>query len=125
MDSRTVMQTCHMQRARKEARRLTAHYEACFKPLGLTAGQFSTLVALDQKQAFQLSELADALGMNPSTLSRNIKPLERRGLVTRVVGEDSRSRQLSLSDTGRARLAKALPLWAEAQAAAVRSGPPD
>jgi DNA-binding MarR family transcriptional regulator len=64
-----------------------------------------------------MGQVAALLAMDRTTLTANLKPLERRGLVRVVVDEaDRRSRRLRLTSVGRAALAKAMPLWEEAQA---------
>ncbi len=60
-----------------------------------------------------VSELADLMAMDRTTLGRNLQPLEREGLVQLNVGEDRRERLVSVTPAGRRVLARALPLWEE------------
>lgn len=62
-----------------------------------------------------LTEVSETLGMNRTTLSRNLKPLLAAGLVEEVEGSDQRVRQIVLAEAGRQALAKGIPLWEKAQ----------
>ncbi len=63
-----------------------------------------------------IGRLAERLVMDRTTLTRDLKPLEREGLVEIVQGEDRRTRTVTLTKRGREALARALPLWKKAQA---------
>ncbi|HVL72996.1 MAG TPA: MarR family winged helix-turn-helix transcriptional regulator [Beijerinckiaceae bacterium] len=112
-----VRDTClclHVQRA---ARAVARRYDEALRPVGLTNGQFSLMMALNRPQAPTMRDVAALLAMDRTTLTANLKPLQRRGLV--VVGEDTadrRYRRMSLTAEGRAVLAAALPIWERAQA---------
>jgi len=112
-----VAQAClclHVQRA---ARALARHFDDVFRPVGITGGQYSLLMSLN-RPAPTITETADFLAMDRTTLTAALKPLERRKLVAvKVDQEDRRSRRLELTPTGRAVLAKAYPLWCEAHGA--------
>lgn len=113
---RQIAQSCLMQKTRRAARSITALYETELAPAGLTGGQFSTLVALGVAGEPNMSALADLLGMDRTTLTRNLTALEREGLVwLRADPEDARVRLISLTEKGRERLAAAIPLWKGAQ----------
>lgn len=106
----------HVQRA---ARALARHFDEAFRPLGLRSGQFSLLMALNRPQPPRLGDVARLLAMDRTTLTANLKPLERRGLIAVAVDpEDRRGRRLSLTEPGRRLLAEAVPLWRAAHAAA-------
>lgn len=99
----------HLQRAARAIGRL---FDEALKPVGLTNGQFSILMSLNRPVAPKLSDLARFLAMDRTTLTANLKPLERRGLVCVTPDEtDRRSRRLSLTDAGRAVLVRAVPIW--------------
>ena len=100
---------------RKAARALTQTYDAALKPAGITAPQFTLLTALEKQGPVSLSDLAAALGMDRTTLTRNLKPLQRDGLVASAEGDDRRVRLLTLTAAGRARLRDAGPLWRAVQ----------
>jgi DNA-binding MarR family transcriptional regulator len=108
----------HMQRA---ARALARRYDEALRPVGLTNWQFSFLMSLNRPDAPAMRDVAALLGLDRTTLTANLKPLERRGLVTVAVDEaDKRSRRLYLTGAGRALLAEAVPLWKRTQAAVER-----
>jgi DNA-binding MarR family transcriptional regulator len=108
----------HMQRA---ARALARRYDEALRPVGLTNWQFSLLMSLNRADAPAMRDVASLLGLDRTTLTANLKPLERRGLVTVAVDEsDKRSRRLHLTGAGRALLAEAMPLWKRTQAAVER-----
>jgi DNA-binding MarR family transcriptional regulator len=108
----TVRDTClclHLQRA---ARAVARHFDEALRPLGLTNGQFSLLMALNRPEPPSIGRVAAVLAMDRTTLTANVKPLERRGLLTTAVDAvDKRSRRLALTQAGRALLAAALPVW--------------
>ena len=110
----SVAQAClclHVQRA---ARALARHFDDVFRPVGITGGQYSLLMSLNRPSP-TITETAEFLAMDRTTLTAALKPLERRKLVAiRVDPEDRRSRRLELTPAGQAVLAKAYPLWCAA-----------
>ncbi len=116
-----VRDTClclHVQRA---ARALARRFDAELRPLGLTNGQFSLLMSLNRPAPAGMAGVADLLAMDRTTLTANLKPLERRGLLKVTVDpDDRRGRLLHLADAGRALLAKAVPIWRRTHAAVER-----
>ncbi len=115
-DYHAIGRTCHMQAARRRARELTQLYEAAFVELGLTGGQFSTLVAIGAGGGASIGLLAGKLGMDPTTMSRGLRPLERRGLIRLEPDpDDARGRLVHLTDEGGAVLERATPLWSRVQ----------
>jgi DNA-binding MarR family transcriptional regulator len=116
-----VRDTClclHVQRA---ARALARRFDEALRPLALTQGQFSLLMSLNRRQPPGIGEVAALLAMDRTTVTANVKPLERRGLVkVRVDPEDRRNRRLELTAAGRALLAAAAPIWKRAHAATER-----
>ena len=108
----------HLQRA---ARVVARRFDEAFRPLGITQGQFSLLMSLNRPEPPTIGSVADLLAMDRTTLTANLKPLERRGLV-RIKRDpgDRRSRRLSLTADGRALLAEATPLWKRHHAALER-----
>jgi DNA-binding MarR family transcriptional regulator len=101
---------------RQAARTLTQRYDAAFSGDGIRSTQFSVLVALAQAPSVPLSRLARALVMDRTTLTRNLAPLIRRGLVAASGAQDRRVRSYALSPKGKQLLARALPDWKDAQA---------
>lgn len=104
---------------RKAARAVTQMYDEALRPTGLRATQFSVLAALADAGGATMTELADALVMDRTTLTRNLKPLIERRLVETVRDADRRRRPVAVTATGRAALRRALPLWRKAQARTV------
>lgn len=110
--------SCHCQSLRQAARRATALYDAAMAPFGLRISQFSILSRLQRHGPLSLQALAATLVLDRTTLGRNLRPLEREGLVASDTDPaDKRVRLLGLTGRGRARLATALPAWREAQSA--------
>ncbi len=108
----------HLQRA---ARGVARRFDAALRPLGLTSGQFSLLMSLNRQEPPSIGGVSALLGMDRTTLTANLKPLERRGLV-RVTADaaDRRSRRLTLSPAGRALLIATVPVWKRTHAAIER-----
>jgi DNA-binding MarR family transcriptional regulator len=111
-----VATLCTCGNLRTTARLITQLYDAFLQPSGLLVTQFKLLGALAAHGSIALSPLAEQLALDPTTLARNLKPLERDGLVSISIGEDRRTRLVHLTEQGQEVLAKALPLWEEAQA---------
>jgi len=111
-----IRDTClclHIQRA---ARAVGRRYDDALRPMRLTNGQFSLLMSLNRAEAPSIGSVAALLAMDRTTLTANLKPLERRGLVKVAVdAADRRSRLMSLTSAGRDLLAAAIPLWKRAQ----------
>jgi len=103
----------HVQRA---ARALARRFDDALKPVGLTNQQFSLLMSLNRPQPPRMKEVALLLALDRTTLTANLKPLERRGLLAVAPDpEDRRGRRLVLTDAGRELLADALPHWARTE----------
>lgn len=122
-----IGRTCFALHARMTARLLTRRYDDAMRPLGLRSPQFAILGAISHETGLSETALAARLGLERTTLVRNLKLLERRGWIEAVPGE---RRLLShrLTDSGRATLLQAIPLWQEAQTGieqALRSDEPD
>jgi DNA-binding MarR family transcriptional regulator len=111
-----VAQTCLATRSRIAARRLSRIYDEALRPVDLKVTQFAVLVAASMSNGtLTITELADSLALDRSSLSRNLDPLERRGLV--VLGPEThhRARHVGITADGRALLAEARPHWEAAQ----------
>ena len=107
-----VRDTClclHVQRA---ARALARRFDDALRPAGLTNGQFSLMMSLNRPMPAGMGSVATLLGMDRTTLTAALKPLERRGLI-RIAPDpaDRRSRLVPLTEEGRALLASAVPIW--------------
>jgi DNA-binding MarR family transcriptional regulator len=110
-----VVSTCACFNLRKASRVTTQHFDEILKPSGLLITQFTILVAVEMAKSGTINELAEILVMDRTTLTRNLKPLERDGWLKSEPGQDQRTRVVSLTTDGEAALAKALPLWKQAQ----------
>lgn len=107
-----VRDRCLCLHAQRAARALARRFDDALKPFELTNGQFSLLMSLNRLDGPRISDLAPLLGMDRTTLTAALKPLERRGLVlSGADAKDGRVRKLRLSDEGRAALKAALPVW--------------
>jgi DNA-binding MarR family transcriptional regulator len=112
-----VRDTCLCLHAQRAARALARRYDEALRPFGLTSGQFSLLMALNRPEPPAIGQVASVLAMDRTTLTANLKPLERRGLLTVAPdAADRRSRRLMLTEAGRARLTQAVPVWERTQA---------
>ena len=100
---------------RKTTRLLTQIYDQALKPAQLRGTQFSLLMAVAGQENTTIGKLAQSLGMDRSTLSRNARILEKKGLVTIEEGEDRRQQSIKLTEKGVYILRRALPLWEEVQ----------
>lgn len=104
--------TCfHLRRA---TRRVSQIYDRELAAVDLSLNEYSILRRTSESPR-SLSDLADALGMDRSTLSRNIKPLLDEDWLREARGDDARQRLLVLTDKGRERLQLARPHWKRAQ----------
>jgi DNA-binding MarR family transcriptional regulator len=88
-----------------------------FRPLELTHGQFSLLNALNGAGPASVAQVSEVLAMDRTTLTANLKPLERRGLVAVAADpNDRRAKRIDLTASGRGLLREAIPLWKRAHA---------
>jgi DNA-binding MarR family transcriptional regulator len=119
--------TCVCFHLRRTARAVTQTYERALAPSGLLPGQFSVLTVLHRFGPQPLSVLADLMGMDRTTLTRNLRPMERDGLVRVKAGdkEDQRIRRVGLSASGERKWQEAEPLWAQVHRHMVQGLGPD
>jgi DNA-binding MarR family transcriptional regulator len=107
--------TCLLFGVRRASRAVTQLYEAELAPAGLQATQLSVLVAAAARRGWTMSDLASALGMDRTTLTRNVEPLRRTKLLRIGAGRDQRTRSVNLTPKGHRALGEAYPLWKRAQ----------
>jgi DNA-binding MarR family transcriptional regulator len=110
-----IAQNCACFNVRKAARAVTQFYDSTLKPSGLRATQFTLLVALSRRGKIGVTELADKLVMERTTLTRNLKPLQKQGLIEIAAGSDRRTRSIFITEAGQKKLAAAIPYWQQAQ----------
>src|SRR5690349_18499499 len=107
----------HIQRA---SRALSKRFDRHMRPLGLNNWQFSLLMAVNLPSPPSIGALSEILGMDHSTTTKNLRLLQRRGLVAvRRDGEDARVRRVVLTPPGRALLSRAVPRWRAANDAMI------
>ncbi|MGH7045857.1 MAG: MarR family winged helix-turn-helix transcriptional regulator [Stellaceae bacterium] len=107
---------CNCLAVRQAARCVTQLYDRHLAPVGLRAGQFGILARLRRRGEIAIGDLAAELVIDRTTLARNLRPLERDGLITITPARgDRRIRELRLTAAGSDRLRLAVPAWAAAQ----------
>lgn len=112
---------CLCLAVRRAARTITRAFDRELRAHGLRATQFTMLAALDIKGPQTIGELADLLGAERTTLTRNLGLVEERALVRIRAGEDARARIASITPKGRRTLQRALPAWRKVQGDLVES----
>ena len=113
----TECAACACFAVRRAARVITQHYDRALRQSGLRATQFTLLTMLALGGPLPLSRVADRLGMERTTLTRNLKPLLAGGLISIDQGDDRRVRTISITPKGRDAAVSALPYWRGAQRA--------
>ena len=109
------VQNCTCFNLRKTARAVTQLFDEALKPCGLYATQFTLLAAVSSKENVAITELSKALVMDRTTLTRNLKPLQKSGWIEVTPGEDKRTRTLSLTHSGKKVLKQAMLHWKKVQ----------
>ena len=105
---------CACFNTRKTARVLGQVYDRALEPSGLKNTQFTALAVADAYDGISITDLSKAMEIERTTLTRNLKVLERDGLVKVGPGADGRSKTVILTAKGKRRLDAALPLWKQA-----------
>jgi len=109
------VENCTCFNVRRVARVITQFFDAEVRRHGIRPTQTPILGALQAKEGWGMAELSDWLGMERTTLVRNLRPLERDGLVRTSGGGRGGHVELSITEKGRAALATMLPAWRSAQ----------
>jgi DNA-binding MarR family transcriptional regulator len=112
---RRVETECPAFQARIIARAMTRYYNTCFRPLGITAEQFSLLVGIGGSREPTVAELALRAGVDATTLSRSVKGLERSNLVRSDGGRGRAGKRLVLTDAGRRLMDESMAVWESAR----------
>ena len=123
MDKKTLIQklgsevagVCACRKMRETSRKITRMYDEYLRPAGIKATQFTMLAVVAGQDEATLTELAKTLGMERTTLSRNLRPLERSGLIEISAEGYRRARSANITAEGISTMEKALPLWRSAQ----------
>ncbi|GAB3684981.1 MarR family winged helix-turn-helix transcriptional regulator [Salinisphaera aquimarina] len=112
-----VRDHCLCLHTQRTARTLARRFDEALRPAGITSGQFSLLISLNRPKPPSIGSVATLLAMDRTTLTANLKPLERRGLLTVVPNpEDRRGRLLTLTADGLNLLQAAVPIWEQTHA---------
>src|SRR6266403_1116358 len=106
---------CACSQVRRLARKLSSLYDNLLSPEDLTITQYSLLADIERAGQLSHAVLAEKVGMERTTLTRNLRPLTRAKWVTAGTGKDRRQHLLQLTAAGRRKLVRSLPLWEEAQ----------
>lgn len=106
---------CLCLQLRKATRKIGARYDAALAPVGINIAQFSMLRTIERRAPISLTELGRHLELDRSTMGRNVRVIEKLGLVAFGRGEDQREATVRLSDRGQDVLRAAEPLWARCQ----------
>jgi DNA-binding MarR family transcriptional regulator len=106
---------CYCASLRQAARAISQKYDAALRGTGLTITQFTLVNMIANMPRPRVNDLADALAMDQTSLSRTLRTMERDGLIAEVSGEDKRESRWILGAEGQQRLKRALPAWRSAQ----------
>jgi DNA-binding MarR family transcriptional regulator len=112
---REIGKSCACFNLRRAARPVTQRFDRAFREAGITANQFSILMASYNQEGIPLTKMAKTLGMERTTLSRNLSLLESKGMISITRGGDKRARWISITRKGISLVENALPLWQSAQ----------
>lgn len=112
---RLINDRCTCFNMRKASRAVTQFFDHALEPAGIRATQFTLLTSMAAAKARTLTEMAHTLVMDRTTLTRNLKPLEKLGLIETVEPRDRRSKAFALTEKGRETLERGVPLWQAAQ----------
>ena len=107
---------CRCFAVRKASRAVTQHYDRALKKTGMRVSQFNTLTVLTQTGPLPMQNLAEFMGLDRTSLTRNLQPPVKKRWIKVLPGEDRRVRVVSITPAGIAALRKAVPAWRAAQA---------
>lgn len=106
---------CTNLKLRQFMRRVTQHYDSEMSKVGLKTTQYSLLSYVEKLGPIRPIDLASSIKMEPSTLTRNLKPLADAGWINILAGTDARSRLVAITASGSAKRAQAKRKWRKAQ----------
>lgn len=110
-----ITEHCLAVRTLSAARAITRSYDTALRSVDLTITQFTLLAATARMQPESISDLANRLSLERTSLSRNLKPLEAMGFIERFDEGTARRRGISITPSGRSKLEEAYPYWQQAQ----------
>jgi DNA-binding MarR family transcriptional regulator len=117
----SAMENCVCFNLRRVTRKVTQFFDAEMRHHGIRPTQGTLLRALVAKEKWSMAELSDWLGMDRTTLVRNLRPLQRDRLVEAAGGGRGGRVELSITSKGRKKIHECLPAWRSAQSAAVKT----
>ena len=117
----SVTKNCVCFNLRWTTRVMTKFFDAELRRHGIRATQSAILLAVKAKESWTMAELSEVLGLERTTLVRNLRPLQRDGLVTADGGGRGGRVDLSITAKGRRQIEKVMPAWRAAQSAAVKT----
>ena len=106
---------CYCIALRKASRKVSSLYDDALAEFDITVAQFSLMRRLQKGQPLSVTDLAERLDLDRSTVGRNVKLMERKGLILTETGEDLREARLRLSKTGEDLLQRSDPKWCQVQ----------
>jgi DNA-binding MarR family transcriptional regulator len=107
---------CFCLASRQAARKITRLYDSCMQQSGIRATQFTILSQLMLRGEMPIGKLASILGMERTTLTRNLTLLEQQKWISIKAGDDPRSRMIGITAQGRGMVRRGFPYWSKAQA---------
>ena len=116
-----TMENCVCFNLRSVTRVVTQFFDAEIRRHGIRPTQRTILMALSAKESWTMAALSDWLGMDRTTLVRNLRPLQRDGMAQTVGGGRGGRVELSITAKGRKKIKESLPAWRSAQSAAVKT----
>ncbi len=114
-DFKMINSRCSCFNLRKVTRVVTQYFDRALEPAGIRATQYTLLISMAAYNAYTLTEMAHNLLMDRTTLTRNLRPLEKMGLIDICEAKDKRSKAYLLTNKGRDVIVQAVPLWEKAQ----------
>jgi DNA-binding MarR family transcriptional regulator len=116
-----AMENCVCFNLRSVSRVVTQFFDAEIRRYGIRPTQRTILMALSAEESWTMAALSDWLGMDRTTLVRNLHPLQRDGMVQSVGGGRGSRVELSITAKGRKKIKESLPAWRSAQSAALKT----
>ncbi len=116
INAKDINPRCACFNLRKASRAVTQCFDHVLEPMGIRATQFTLLASMASLGARTLTEMANSLVMDRTTLTRNLKPLEKMGLIQAASSRDKRSKAYALTEHGRSVLERSAPVWEKLQA---------
>lgn len=117
----SAVENCVCFNLRWVTRAITQFFDAEMRRQGIRATQGTILLALNAKDRWSMAELSDCLGMDRTTLVRNLRPLQRDGLAQIIGGGRGNRVELAITTEGQKQIEKLMPAWRSAQRAVVET----